>query len=76
MHASPFLLGFPWHQLLVTVGGKTQGDTDYLFNLYKSFSVLCYVTLFLHGLLGSKWIFDPCSHQQGGHQCPHPPRIK
>lgn len=69
MHASPFRQGFPWHQLLVTVEGKTQGYTDYLFNLYNSFFVLCYVRLCLHGPLGSKWIFDPCSHQQGCHQC-------
>lgn len=64
-----FLLGYPWHELLVTVGGKTQSCTDYLFNLYNSFSVLCCVRLCLHGPLGSKWIFDCYSHQQGSHQC-------
>jgi len=45
MHASPFVLGFSWHERLVTVGGYTV----HLLNMCNSFSVLCCVRLCLHG---------------------------
>lgn len=64
-----FLLGKPWHELLVTVGGKTQSYIEYLFNPYYSFSHLCYVKVCLHSPLGSKWISERNSHQWESHQC-------
>lgn len=41
-----FVLGIPWHELLVTGGGKTQSYVEYSFNLYNSFS-FCAVSGFV-----------------------------